>query len=323
MIKNYIKTPLNYTGNKFRLLEQLHSHFPKQINTMVDLFCGGTTVGLNTECKEVYFIDNEPRVIGLLQFFYQENFETLLNDIENIIDIYGLSNSYRKGYAFYKLKINDKNSNNGLKEYNSKAFYQLRADYNALLDKTCRKSYIMLYILLLYGFNNDLRFNAKGEFNLPVGKTDLNKTNVEKLRHYMLKIKAIKPHYICADFSSKEVEEVLAIADFIYMDPPYLITNATYNEANKWDNLSEHKLLALLDKLILENKQFILSNVLSKKNRMNEPLFYWTQKSKDSIEIIHMQYSYRSSSYNKKIRDGNEDEIIIKLKKAKNETQNK
>ena len=40
----------------------------------------------------------------------------------------------------------------------------------------------MLYVLVLYGFNNDMRFNSNNEFNLPVGKTDLNKSNLRKIR---------------------------------------------------------------------------------------------------------------------------------------------
>lgn len=313
-MKEYIKTPLNYTGNKFRLLEQIHPYFPQKINIMVDLFCGGATVGLNTDCKEVYFIDNDKMVIGLLKFFSNQKFETLLHNIEKIIYRYGLSNSYRNGYSFYKNQIKDKNVNNGLKEYNSKGFYQLRTDYNSLENKENNEAFTMLYVLLLYGFNNDLRFNAKGEFNLPIGKTDLNKVNVVKLEKYIKKIDSIKAHYICAEFDSDQVKQILDIADFVYMDPPYLITNATYNESNRWNNLCEHRLLNLMDNLICNNKKFVLSNVLSKKGKMNEPLFYWTQKHNNDISIKHMKYSYSSSSYHKKVREGNEDEIIITWK---------
>ena len=42
-----IKSPINYTGNKFRILNQIQPYFPKNIGTMVDLFCGGATVGIN------------------------------------------------------------------------------------------------------------------------------------------------------------------------------------------------------------------------------------------------------------------------------------
>ena len=169
--------------------------------------------------------------------------------------------------------------------------------------------------MLLYGFNNDLRFNSKGEFNLPVGKTDFNKTNVLKLKNYLEKIMGIKAHYICSNFDSKKVLNFINKADFIYIDPPYLITNATYNESNKWNNQCEHRLLNLLDSLILNNKKFVLSNVLRKKNKMNEPLYYWTEKNKENIEIYHMKYSYSSASYNKKIREGHEDEIIVTWKR--------
>jgi len=319
-MKENIKTPLNYTGNKFRLLEQMKPHFPKDIKVMVDLFCGGATVGLNTECEEVYFIDNDPMVIGLLKFFKNQKFENLIANIEEIIEEYGLSNSYRHGFKYYKDAINERNKNNGLKAYNDKGFYRLRNDYNALLDKESEKAFTMLYTLLLYGFNNDLRFNAKGEYNLPVGKTDFNKTNVNKLEKYLNKVKSIKTHYICADFDSKKVKNILAVADFIYMDPPYLITNATYNESNRWNNLCEHRLLNLIDDLVLKNKKFILSNVLSKKGSMNEPLYYWTQKNRENIEIYHMKYSYSSASYNKKNREGKEDEIIVTWK-DKNENK--
>lgn len=37
----YVKSPLNYTGGKYKLLPQLLELFPKQVNTFVDLFAGG------------------------------------------------------------------------------------------------------------------------------------------------------------------------------------------------------------------------------------------------------------------------------------------
>ncbi len=317
-MNNYVKTPLNYTGNKFRLLEQMQPHFPKKIKIMVDLFCGGATVGLNTECEEVYFIDSNPMVIGLLKFFANHSFEFILKNAEKLIEEYGLSNSYRNGFPYYKEQIKDLNKNNGLKEYNSNGFYKLRNDYNTIIEKDSDEAYLKLYLLLLYGFNNDLRFNSKGDFNLPVGKTDWNKTNVLKLQKYLEKVKSIKAHYICAEFDSEEAKQIFSIADFIYMDPPYLITTATYNEYNRWNNLCEHRLLNLIDAFIEQDKKFVLSNVLSKETKMNEPLFYWTQKNIDKIEIKHMNYSYSSASYNKKIRQGKEDEIIVTWK-AKNE----
>ena len=41
----YIKSPLNYTGGKYKLLPQIISSFPSECNTFVDLFTGGLNVG--------------------------------------------------------------------------------------------------------------------------------------------------------------------------------------------------------------------------------------------------------------------------------------
>ena len=41
MKNNYIQSPLNYTGGKYKLLNQLVPLFPKNINTFIDLFGGG------------------------------------------------------------------------------------------------------------------------------------------------------------------------------------------------------------------------------------------------------------------------------------------
>ncbi len=50
----YIRSPLNYTGNKYRILDQLIPHMPKNINVLVDLFAGGATVGLNVNGRFSY-----------------------------------------------------------------------------------------------------------------------------------------------------------------------------------------------------------------------------------------------------------------------------
>lgn len=38
---NYIKSPLNYTGGKYKILTLIFEIFPNKIGTFVDLFAGG------------------------------------------------------------------------------------------------------------------------------------------------------------------------------------------------------------------------------------------------------------------------------------------
>ena len=95
------------------------------------------------------------------------------------------------------------------------------------------------------------------------------------------------------------------------LDPPYLITDAVYNESNKWREQNEYELIRLMNFLLDNKKSFVLSNVLEKQGRRNEPLFYWTTTRKNDINIVDIDYHYRSASYNKKNRNAKEREVII------------
>ena len=255
-ILKHIKSPLNYTGNKFRILDQIQPYFPKKIDVMVDLFCGGATVGLNTECNKVIFIDNEPRIIWLLKYLSGCNIDKLLNELFVLIDNYGLSCSFKNGYKYYRQQILGGNPNNGLKDYNSNGFYKLRDDYNAILNKNTATANKLLYLLIVYGFNNDIRFSKDGKYNLPVGKTDLNNSNVKKLTEYIERVKNIQAEFICGDFCSQHIQQIIRKADFVYMDPPYLITDAVYNESNKWREQNEYELIRLMNFLLDNKKSF-------------------------------------------------------------------
>lgn len=303
------KSPINYTGNKYRILPQFIKYFPQNVNKCMDLFTGGATVAINMTAKKIIAIDNNPRVINLLKFLKEEKYENLIKKIEKTIEEYELSNSYQYGYSHYKQYVE---GNNGLKNYNQEGYKRLKQDYNNLKNKNTKKANLYLYILIIYGFNNDIRFNSKGEYNIPVGKTDMNKNNREKLKEYINTCQEKQIEFICKDFREINPEEVEEL-DFIYADPPYLITDAVYNENDGWGKEEEEDLLKMLDKLHEKGIRFALSNVLQKKKLdiKNEILYNWLERNEGKYFINPIDYHYRSASYNKKNRDGLEEEILI------------
>ena len=317
-MKDNIKSPINYTGNKYRLIDQITPYFPKKINCMMDLFCGGATVGLNANTNKVIFVDENKKIIELLEYISNVNFDNFINMCEEVIKKYNLSISCKNGYKKYRSLCKDKCDNNGLKDYNTEGFYKLREDYNRNLKINKQdKQFVMLYLLMVYGFNNDIRFNSRGEYNLPVGKTDLNKNNVEKIQRYIDKSKISNFTFINTEFDSPVVLKLLDDVDFVYMDPPYLVGNAVYN--NTWSSQKEHKLLDFIDVLISKKINFALSNVTKKVGKKNEPLEYWIHKNKDKIKVIEIDYHYKSSSYNKINRNAKEQEVLIVNKRYNNE----
>lgn len=309
----YLKSPLNYTGNKYRIFNQLEPYFPRHTGIFVDLFCGGATVGINVKADKVIFIDKNERVISLLQFLSKSNFNDLLKNLIDKIHFYDLSCSYESKYSLFFNAARPKNKNNGLKEYNKNGFYKLRKDYNSIVDKKSDEANLLLYLLLVYGFNNDLRFNSSGKYNLPCGKTDLNKNNVEKIRLFIEKSKQSNFIFISGDFRDKKIRKILLNADFLYADPPYLITDAVYNESSGWKERDEEELISFLEQCREKSIPFVLSNVLQKNNgkTINKPLMEFISSNKTSLKMVNIDYHYRSASYNKKNRDGKEQEIIV------------
>lgn len=314
-MNEYIRSPLNYTGNKHKLLKEIIPKIPIKAQKILDLFCGGTSVGLNSKVEEVIFIDKNEKLINLLKFFQKNKFEYILKKLEEEVDKYDLTNSYKNTYKYYKEKIKqeklDENENNGLRSLNRVGYLKLREDYNSLEDKDSEEANIKLYLLMLYAFNNDMRFNHYGNFNLPVGKTDLNNANIKKLKIYLEYIEKKKFEYICMNFNEIKIKKIIEKVDFVYLDPPYLITTAVYNESDGWKENDEIKLLELLDYLLKINKPFILSNVLCKGDKYNEYLNKWIKQNKSKILVEYLDMNYKSASYNKKNRITKEVEIIV------------
>lgn len=305
-----MKTPLNYTGNKSRLISQFMNYFPNNIGVFVDLFCGGATVGLSVNAKKIIFIDNNISVINLLKHLSKYNFDKLIIQLEKLIQKYDLSYSAKFGYKKYRIGV-EKSDNNGLKKFNTTGYYKLRYDFNSSKDKFSEAALNMLYLLVVYAFNNDMRFNKSGNFNLPVGKTDLNRNNIKKLKAYIDRVNKIDCVFICGDFREKRIKDILMKADFIYADPPYLIGDAVYNETNNWTEQTERDLINLLEELNKNQKKFALSNVLNKTGSCNKPLSDWIFKRTD-LHIIDINYHYRGASYNKINRSAQEREVLIK-----------
>jgi site-specific DNA-adenine methylase len=94
---------------------------------------------------------------------------------------------------------------------------------------------------------------------------------------------------------------------FVYCDPPYLITCATYNEQGGWTEQDEKDLLAFLDGLNFRGIKFALSNVLSSKGKYNEILATWAE----GYNVIHLNHNYSNSNYQTKDKTNSSDEVLI------------
>jgi len=214
--------------------------FPKEIDLFVDLFAGGCNVGVNVNANKVIFNDNLFYLIEMYKTFQLKDLSEIISHIEKRIKEYGLSLSNEDGYK------------------------KIRDYYNK------NKNPLDLFILISFSFNHQIRFNNSHEFNNPFGRerSSFNRSMRYNLECFIQRLKEINAEFTCISFEKFNFS-ILQDNDFVYCDPPYLITTGTYNDGKRgfkgWSEKEEKDLLQKLDELNLKKIKFALSNVLEHK----------------------------------------------------------
>jgi len=275
-----IETPFNYTGSKFKLLEQLLPEFDYTKPYFVDLFCGGGSVYTNVADKYEKLIAND--IIKDLIDIHQ----SLLNSDDIITET--------------KSICPGKN--------NQESFLKLRDDYN--LNPTPAK----LWALMLSSTNNMMRFNQKFKYNQTYGfrgygdNTDKKvKVFTDHIRRYVDKI----------EFCSKPFHDIkISENTMYYLDPPYgriknnddtigkkQISEAGYNSF--WQKDDDIKLYDFIHEINGKESSFMVSGVLEHDGKTCWML--------DKLIGDGFKYKVLNFDYNKVSRKGNKQttEIII------------
>ena len=289
MNKKIKRSPLFYVGDKYRLMKQLLDLFPKEINHFYEPFVGGGTVFLNVEAEKYFLNDIDKHLVNIHKFLIPnaEKPEDFFRDVEEVIHKYKLSHSYKNDIVPDSLKKEFKKTYYA--RFNKEGYEKLRVHVN----KNKKNDPLILYTLLIYGFNRMLRFNGGGKFNLPVGNFDFNKNVVIALNNYFEFVQNKKIKFTPQDFRKFFEKRVYEKGDFVYFDPPYLIASSEYNKL--WSEDAETSLLNLIDELNKKGVKFALSNVTHYNGSKNDLLIKWMKKYK--VHNIKSNYiSYHNNS---------------------------
>ena len=270
MKKGIARSPLFYVGDKYKLIREIKTHFPDNIGRLIEPFVGGGSVFMNVEAEEYLLNDLDRFVIAIHQMLcgYIGRLDDFYNEFVEIVDRYGLSLSYRANVVPDELKKAFPKTYYA--KYNKEGYNRMKADFN----QGGQIDIQMLYVLLIYGFNRMLRFNKKGEFNLPPGDVDFNANAYEALSDYFTILQNRHIEWNNLDFREFLHGIEYRQNDLIYLDPPYLITFSEYNKF--WNDETEHDLLTLLDELNQEGVRFAISNVTHYRGKINEEFLNWS-----------------------------------------------
>lgn len=282
---------MNYTGGKERILPFLLDLFPKDTECFYDMFCGGLNVSLNVESKSVVANDINTRLMGIFRAVAEyDDFESLNGRIHGIIR----ANRLHSDDGATSL-IDGINVSAGT--VSAEGYASLRDSYNTTGDP------IELLVLLFYSFSNQMRFNRQFKFNMPVGKSCYNFKNMTELREMHRTIQERGFRFTSGSFTDFDASQ-FSKGDFVYCDPPYLITTATYNESNNdesgWDEDDEKRLYAFLDSIDDAGVRFGLSNAVQTNGRINTTLYDWMGK----YSVFYPDIRYSNASYHRRNKGG-------------------
>lgn len=283
------RSPLFYVGDKYKLIDELKEHFPKNIRKFVEPFVGGGSAFMNVEAESYILNDIDTNVIQLHKMLCKcsQHKEAFIKDLIKKAAAYELSCSYVSDNIPNELKQNYPKTY--FAEYNREGFNRMRSEYNLAPIRNPR----ILYLLLIYGFNRMLRFNGQNNFNVPVGNVDFNRNVVDALNDYFEIVNSRTIHWSSLDFRRFLEGVDLNNEDLVYLDPPYLITFSEYNKL--WNETTERELLAILNELNRNNIKFAISNVTHYKGRINTIFLQWAQQY--NIHNIHSNYiSYHDNT---------------------------
>jgi len=274
--ENLIKSPLNYSGGKYKLLPQILPLFPDNVDTFLDVFGGAFNVGVNIESNKTIYNELDERIFNLVKFISGCSFEETQLKIKEIINTYGLGKNTKEEYI------------------------KLRTDYNNT------KNSLTLFILSAFSFNYQIRFNSKGGFNMPCGNRGYSNNMETWFMKFNSLVKDKNIEFTNKSFLDLDTTE-LNSQSFVYADPPYLQTIATYTENRGWNPEKGKQMYDFLDDLDNRKIKFALSNTIYYHGQKNEMLYEWAK----DYNIHKLDFNYTNNNrFNKDNKELTQEVLI-------------
>jgi len=221
--------PLKSQGIKTKLVPWIKSIIPENFSgTWIEPFMGTGVVAFNIAPNKAILSDTNPYLIRFYNAILHK--EITPNIVKKYLEKEGKE----------------------LLEKGEKHYYYIRERFNE------KHSSLDFLFLTRAGFNGMIRFNKKGNYNVPFCRKPqrFSQSYITKIVNqvnyvfHLLQMKDFK--FICQDFS--KTVNMAKSNDIIYCDPPYIGRYADY--FNGWNDNQEQKLFQILSST---SSLFILS----------------------------------------------------------------
>lgn len=204
-----MKPIIKYRGGKSKEISNFLQFVPKDFDRYVEPFLGGAALYFYLEPHSALINDINNRLIN----FYisvRDNFEIIRKELASLEIIYSANQ-----IEYEKLKEKDTSSSLYIENKNESLYYLLRDMFNGKIEKKYSDA-SLYYFINKTSYSGMLRFNSRGEFNVPFGRYKNFNTKFVSEAHSELLNKAAITN---TDYS--DVFDKCTANDFIFLDPPY------------------------------------------------------------------------------------------------------
>lgn len=227
-----MKPMIKYRGGKLKEIPHIMRHIPEFRGRYIEPFLGGGAVFFHLEPQHAIINDiNSP----LMSFYngVRNNFPTLRQELDTIEALYS-----RNRIAFDELKA--QHPDERVEDHNEELYYAIRDMYNNITDKQYSDA-LLYYFINKTAYSGMIRYNAKGEFNVPFGRYKNINTRLVTEQHSELLQRA--ELYNC---NYSEIFNMSQQGDFMFLDPPYDCIFSDYGNEEYKDGFNEtsHRQLA-------------------------------------------------------------------------------
>lgn len=223
---------IKYRGGKSREIPNITKHIPDYSGRYIEPFLGGGAVFFHLEPKQAIINDiNTP-----LMAFYEgvrNRFKELRQELDDI------EITYTKNRDTFDM-LKSLHPNERVTDNNEALYYSIRDMYNNLTDKRYSDA-LLYYFINKTSYSGMIRYNARGEFNVPFGRYRSINTNLITEKHSALLQRAELYNVDYSDIFDKCEQN-----DFVFLDPPYDCTFSDYGNEEYRDGFNEanHRKLA-------------------------------------------------------------------------------
>ena len=220
-----MKPLVKYRGGKSKEIPHIEKHIPDFNGRYIEPFFGGGALFFHLEPKKAIINDINSK---LMEFYkgVKSDFETLKKELAEIEKIYKTN---RKKFEELKAKTPTER----VDDDNETLYYQIRNMFNDLAER--KYSDALLYFFInKTAYSGMIRYNSKGEFNVPYGRyKKLNTSLVTKSHSQLLGNTEIY------NLDYKNIFEMTDKEDFMFLDPPYDCIFSDYGNVEYKDGFNE------------------------------------------------------------------------------------